>query len=180
MALNIEGVGIAATFELVITVMLIFKLLVFMGVMSPGFSMANFTKGGWSGRDSFGLVSIPYIFAAIPFTIWFFLAIECVAMAAEEAKDPKRCIPIAYTIGILTLVLLAVGVMLFAEHIKIGGQTLTANVVTMAMFAAILTYIMSILSLFKLRRSEPATERPFIAPFFQCSRRLRCWPPACA
>ena len=95
-----------------------------------------------------------------------FLAIEGVAMAAEEAKDPKRSIPTAYITVILTLVLLVVGVMLFAELIKIGGQTLTANVVTMAMFGAILTYIMNIMSLFKLRRSEPAAERPFIAPFF--------------
>lgn len=35
-------------------------------------------------------------------------------MAAEEAKDPDRSIPIAYIAGILTLVLLARGVMLFA------------------------------------------------------------------
>ena len=34
------------------------------------------------------------------------------AMAAEEAKNPKRSIPIAYVGGILTLVLLAFGVML--------------------------------------------------------------------
>ena len=47
------------------------------------------------------------MFASIPFAIWFFLAIEGVAMAAEEAKDPKRSIPIAYITGILTLVFLA-------------------------------------------------------------------------
>jgi len=261
MALNILGVRIAATFELVITVIAIFELLVFMGVVSPGFSMANFTKGGWSGQDSFSLAAIPGIFTAIPFAIWFFLAIEGVAMAAEEAKDPKRSIPTAYITGILTLVLLAIGVMLFAggsgdwtklanindplpqamkmivgensgwlhmlvwlglfglvasfhgiiigysrqifalaregylpgyfarlhsrfntphrailaggvigmaaiysdELIKIGGLTLTANIVTMAVFGAILMYIMSMLSLFKLRRSEPHMARPFVA-----------------
>jgi ethanolamine permease len=264
MALNILGVRIAATFELVITVIAIFELLVFMGVVSPGFSMANFVKGGWSGQDSFSLAAIPGIFTAIPFAIWFFLAIEGVAMAAEEAKDPKRSIPIAYITGILTLVVLAIGVMLFAggsgdwtklanindplpqamkmivgensgwlhmlvwlglfglvasfhgiiigysrqifalsreaylpgyfakvhprfktphraiiaggvigiaaiysdELIKIGGLTLTANIVTMAVFGAILMYIMSMLSLFKLRRAEPNMARPFIAPFF--------------
>lgn len=264
MALNILGVRIAATFELVITVIAIFELLVFMGVVSPGFSMANFTKGGWSGQDSFSLAAIPGIFTAIPFAIWFFLAIEGVAMAAEEAKDPKRSIPTAYITGILTLVLLALGVMLFAggsgdwtklanindplpqamkmivgensgwlhmlvwlglfglvasfhgiiigysrqifalaregylpgyfarlhsrfntphrailaggvigiaaiysdELIKIGGLTLTANIVTMAVFGAILMYIMSMLSLFKLRRSEPHMARPFVAPCF--------------
>ena len=54
------------------------------------------------------------ILGAVPFAIWFFLAIEGVAMAAEEAKNPRRSIPIAYITGILTLVVLAMGVMLFA------------------------------------------------------------------
>ena len=264
MALNIVGVQIAAMFELCVTLLAIFELLVFMGVVSPGFSMAHFTKGGWSGQDSFSLASIPGMFAAIPFAIWFFLAIEGVAMAAEEAKDPKRSIPIAYITGIITLVLLAIGVMVFAggagdwtklanindplpqamklivgEHsswlhmlvwlglfgliasfhgiilgysrqifalardgylpgyfakihprfktphrailaggvigiaaiysdqlITLGGQTLTANIVTMSVFGAITMYIISMLSLFRLRRSAPAMERPFRAPFY--------------
>ena len=264
MTLNIVGVQVAATFELLMTLLAIFELLVFMGVVSPGFSIANFTKGGWSGHDSFTLASIPGMFAAIPFAIWFFLAIEGVAMAAEEAKDPKRSIPIAYITGILTLVVLAVGVMVFAggagdwtklanindplpqamkvivgensnwlhmlvwlglfgliasfhgiilgysrqifalaregylphyfakihprfntphrailaggaigiaaifsdELVKIGGQTLTANIVTMSVFGAIAMYIISMLSLFKLRRSAPDMVRPFRAPFY--------------
>ncbi|MDB5851578.1 MAG: ethanolamine permease [Rhodoferax sp.] len=264
MALNIVGVQIAATFELVVTLFAIFELLVFMGVVSPGFSIANFTKGGWSGQDGFSLAAIPGMFAAIPFAIWFFLAIEGVAMAAEEAKDPKRSIPIAYITGILTLVVLAVGVMVFAggagdwtklanindplpqamklivgensnwlhmlvwlglfgliasfhgiilgysrqifalareaylpgyfakihprfktphrailaggvigiaaiysdQLITIGGQPLTANIVTMSVFGAILMYIVSMLSLFKLRRTAPNMVRPFRAPFY--------------
>jgi ethanolamine permease len=36
-----------------VTLLAIFELLVFMGVVSPGFSMANFVaKGGWSGRTA--------------------------------------------------------------------------------------------------------------------------------
>ena len=35
-------------------------------------------------------------------------------MAAEEAKEPHRSVPIAYIGGILTLVALALGVMVFA------------------------------------------------------------------
>ena len=70
-ALNIVGARIAATFELVVTVFAIFELLVFMGVVSPGFSMANFTKGGWSRQYSFSLAVIPGIFTAIPFASWF-------------------------------------------------------------------------------------------------------------
>jgi ethanolamine permease len=264
MALNIIGVQIAATFELFVTILAIFELLVFMGVVAPGFSVAHFVKGGWAGADSFSLASIPGIFAAIPFAIWFFLAIEGVAMAAEEAKDPKRSIPIAYVAGILTLVVLAIGVMVFAagvgdwtklanindplpqamkiivgessgwlhmlvwlglfgliasfhgiilgysrqifaqaragylpawlaevhprfktpyrailaggvvgiaaifsdEWLQFGGQTLTANIVTMSVFGALLMYVLSMVSLFKLRATEPKLARPYKAPFY--------------
>ena len=95
MTLNILGVSIAAAFELVVTVLAVAELLVFMGVVAPGFSFSNFALNGWAGANEFSLASIPGIFAAIPFAIWFFLAIEGAAMAAEEAKDPKRTIPLS-------------------------------------------------------------------------------------
>jgi ethanolamine permease len=114
MSLNILGVSIAATFELFVTILAIFELCVFMGVVAPGFSWENFVKGGWAGQDTFSWDAVPGMFAAIPFAIWFFLAIEGVAMAAEEARDPKKSIPRAYITGILTLLALAMGVMIFA------------------------------------------------------------------
>ncbi|MCW3638103.1 amino acid permease [Burkholderia cenocepacia] len=52
--------------------------------------------------------------AAIPFAVWFFGCIDGVAMAAEEARNPRRSIPRAYIGSIVTLVLLAFGVMIFA------------------------------------------------------------------
>ena len=94
-ALNWLGVSIAATFELVVTLLAIFELLMFMGVVSPGWSMANFVANGWAGTDTFNGAAVAGIFASIPFAIWFFLAIEGAAMAAEEAKDPHRTIPVA-------------------------------------------------------------------------------------
>lgn len=264
MTLNIVGVSLAASFELLITVVAIGELLIFMGVVSPGFEMANFVRGGWAGQDDFSMAAIPGMLAAVPFAIWFFLAIEGVAMAAEEAKDPRRSIPIAYIAGILTLVALAIGVMVFAggvgdwtrlsnindplpqamkaivgdnsswlhmlvwlglfgliasfhaiilgysrqifalaregylprmlaqihprlrtphravlagggvgiiaifsdSLVSFGGQTLTANIVTMAVFGAITMYLISMLSLFKLRRTAPGLVRPWRAPFY--------------
>ena len=258
--LNIIGVRIAATFELFVTILAIFELLVFMGVVSPGFSMSNFVANGWAGQNDFTMAAIPGMVAAIPFAIWFFLAIEGVAMAAEEAEDPKRTIPKAYIGGILTLLVLAIGVMIFAggagdwkalsnindplpqamkmivgEHsgwlhmlvwiglfgliasfhgiilgysrqifalsragympkyfgevndkfktphraiiagavvgvaaimgdsFQFAGQSLTANLITMAVFGAIVMYIVSMMSLFALRKNEPNLERPFAA-----------------
>jgi ethanolamine permease len=197
MMLNILGVAIAATFELFVTILAIVELCVFMGVVAPGFSAANFLKGGWAGHDTFSMAAIPGIFAAIPFAIWFFLAIEGVAMVAEEAKDPKKSIPRAYISGILTLVALAIGVMVFAGGA--GDWTKLANIndpLPQAMryivgdnsgwlhmlvwlglfglvasfhgtvFGAIVMYIISMASLFKLRRDMPDMERPFTAPFY--------------
>jgi ethanolamine permease len=126
MALNIAGVTIAATFELIVTVLAIGELLVFMGVVSGGFTWAHFTAGGWAGSDRPSVATIGGIFAAIPFAIWFFLAIEGAAMAAEEAKDPKRTIPRAYIGGILTLIALAFGTMIFAG--AVGDWKALANI----------------------------------------------------
>ncbi len=264
MGLNLIGVSVAATFELCVTILAIVELLVFMGVVAPGFSFANFVANGWAGSNEFSSSAVSGIFAAIPFAIWFFLAIEGAAMAAEEAKDPKRTIPVAFIAGILTLVVLAIGVMVFAggagdwsklanindplpqamkmivgdssgwlhmlvwlglfgliasfhgiimgysrqifalaragflpkslatvnkrfqtphwailaggvigilaifsdNLIVIGGLPLTANIVTMAVFGAIVMYIISMAALFKLRRTEPKLERPFTAPLY--------------
>ncbi len=262
--LNWVGVSIAATFELFVTLLAIFELLVFMGVVAPGWSMANFVANGWAGGSVLDGKAIAGIFASIPFAIWFFLAIEGAAMAAEEARDPHRTIPVAYTTGIVTLVVLAFGVMVFAggvgdwrtlanindplpqamkvvvgassgwlhmmvwiglfgliasfhgiimgysrqifalaragylpgyfaalsprfdtphralvaggvigvaaifsdEWISFGGQTLTANIVTMAVLGAIVMYLISMAALFKLRASEPNLHRPYRAPFY--------------
>ena len=81
------------------------ELLLFMAVVAPDFSVANLHKGplpnGWGGA-----------FAALPFAIWFYLAIEGVANAAEEARNPQRNVAIGFGAAIVTLVVLALGVFL--------------------------------------------------------------------
>ena len=69
MALNIAGMTIAAGFELVVTLIAIFELLVFMGVVAPAFSVAHFVKGGWSGAGNFSVATLAGIVAAIPFAL---------------------------------------------------------------------------------------------------------------
>lgn len=126
MAINILGVRIAASFELFITILAIIELFVFMSVVAPGFHLHFFLAGGWAGQEHLTTTTLYGMFKSVPFAIWFFLAIEGVAMAAEEAKEPSRSIPIAYLAGIGTLLLLAIGVMLFAGGV--GDWRLLANI----------------------------------------------------
>jgi len=104
-AINLLGIKESATFSIIITILAVLELLVFIGIAAPHFSYANFTADalpfGWSG-----------VFAALPFAIWFYLAIEGVAMVAEETENPKRDIPKGYLYGLLTLVILALAVMM--------------------------------------------------------------------
>jgi ethanolamine permease len=106
-ALNLLHLKHSARFETFVTVLAVIELLIFLVVVLPHFSWDNFSRDGFSG-GWFG------VFAAIPYAIWFFLAIEGVAMAAEEVQDPARNIPRGYLSGIATLVFLALGVMLAA------------------------------------------------------------------
>jgi ethanolamine permease len=52
------------------------------------------------------------------------------------------------------------------EWVSFGGQTLTANIVTMSVFGAIVMYITSMAALFRLRRTEPHMARSYRAPLY--------------
>ncbi len=111
-AINIFGVKTAAYFELGFTILAVGELLIFAGVCLPDFEVANLSKNalpnGYAG-----------VFAAIPFAIWFFLAIEGVANVAEEARDPKRSILIGFGSAILTLVVLCI--LTFVSAVGVDG-----------------------------------------------------------
>ena len=108
--INMLGIKESATFSLVVTLLAVGELLLYVGIIAPSFSYDTFVTDpmpfGWSG-----------VFAALPFAIWFYLAIEGVAMVAEEVEDPKRTISRGYILGILTLVILALAVMIFTGGI---------------------------------------------------------------
>jgi ethanolamine permease len=52
------------------------------------------------------------------------------------------------------------------QLITFGGQTLTANIVTMSVFGAILMYILSMVALFRLRSKQPDLHRSYKAPLY--------------
>jgi ethanolamine permease len=246
--INYLGVKESAIFSVFVTVLAVAELLLFMGIVSPHFKISNYLSHpmpfGWPG-----------VFAALPYAVWFYLAIEGVAMVAEEVKNPKRNIPKGYISGLATLIFLAFGVMIFTGGItdwhKLSGvsdplpeairyamgkqNNLTrifagiglfgliasfhgiilassrqvfamarsgymprflssvnhrfktphwalvaggvisfialftgtaAQIVEISVMGAIVMYMMSMISLFILRKKEPRLERPFVAPVY--------------
>jgi len=69
-------------------------------------------------------------------------------------------------VAILAGGIFGVAVIFSDDWIKIGGRTLSANIVTMSVLGAVIMYIVSMLSLFQLRKKEPFLERPFAAPCY--------------
>ncbi|MBC7693492.1 MAG: ethanolamine permease [Methylotenera sp.] len=254
-ALNIYGVRQSAAFELFITVIAVFELLLFAGIAVPHFTWTAFAQNplphGWSG-----------IFPAIPYAIWFYLAIEGIANVAEETKNPQKDLARGFGSAMITLIILALvtffssvgiqgweavvyapgttapsdsplpmalghvvgtgtvyyhllitigvcgllasfhGIILVAGRAtlefgrigyapKILGTTLetrqtpaaalllnmgvgmialftgkTAEIITISVFGALTMYVISLLALFKLRKSEPELVRPFKTPLY--------------
>jgi ethanolamine permease len=108
---NILGVGLAATFELVVTAFAAFELFLFFFLTAPHVDPAKLVTTPLVKDGAWG------VFSALPFAIWFYLALEGVAMSAEEVVDPKRDIPKGYIAGIVTLTVLAMGTLVCATGV---------------------------------------------------------------
>jgi ethanolamine permease len=66
------------------------------------------------------------IWAAIPFAMWFFLAIEGVPLAAEETSDPKRDLPRGLIGGIFVLLAFCALIMILGPG-GVGSEALKSN-----------------------------------------------------
>ncbi|MFI2212761.1 ethanolamine permease [Streptomyces sp. NPDC020141] len=109
--IHLWGVGEALRFSLIVTAIAVAALLIFAVGAFTEFSADRlddipvdpeaFGANSWL---PFGLLGI---WAAFPFGMWFFLGVEGVPLAAEEAKDPVRSMPRALALSLGVLVLLA-------------------------------------------------------------------------
>src|SRR5918999_1144876 len=114
--IHLYGVGEALKLMFAITAIAVVALLVFVIGMIPQFEVANLfdidptNAAGASSFLPFGLVGI---WAALPYAIWFFLAIEGVPLAAEESRDPERDMPKGLIAGMLALLLFAALILVF-------------------------------------------------------------------
>ncbi|MDN4517043.1 ethanolamine permease [Mycolicibacterium austroafricanum] len=112
--IHLSGVGEALKVMFVITAIALVGLVVFAVAAIPHFDSTNLTDiavtdaAGASALLPFGLLGI---WAAIPFAIWFFLAIEGVPLAAEETAEPERNVPKGIIAGMAVLLVTCVTVL---------------------------------------------------------------------
>ncbi len=127
-AINIRGVELTLKVGLAVTVLALLVLavfyvgaavsgafrweLLFNVAADPGQSQGWLPKG-WKG-----------VFAALPFAIWFYLAIEQLPLAAEEAQDAVRDMPRALILGIFTLLGLSLLTLVFNSGVGGGAAAI--------------------------------------------------------
>jgi ethanolamine permease len=120
--INVVGIEATMRFTVVINILALGILgFFFLSVLVSG----KFDASLWTnippdpGQSSFLPHGLAGIFPAIPFAIWFYLAIEELPLAAEESHDPKRDVPRATLWGLTTLV--ATGVLTLMLNTGVGG-----------------------------------------------------------
>jgi len=124
--LNIAGVETSFRFTVAITLLALAILVVFwVGALfhvdfhrfaldvAPDPGHSAWLPHGWRG-----------VLAALPFAIWFYLAIEELPLAAEEAHAPQRDLPVGLLAGLLTLVACAFLTLVLGASIAPGAAAL--------------------------------------------------------
>ncbi|MFI9812011.1 ethanolamine permease [Saccharothrix variisporea] len=158
---HLYGVGEALRLMFVITGIAVVALLAFVIGMVPKFDADKLFDIGGGSFLPFGVTGA---LGALVFAIWFFLAVEGVPLAAEEARDPKRDMPRGIIGAMLALLLFAGAILVFApggagsEALKgsnnplpdavraaYGGDNLLAQVVNYVGLAGLVASFFSII-----------------------------------
>jgi ethanolamine permease len=121
--LNFMGIETTMRFTVVICLASLAILVVFFIGAIPNVDFDRWAIGdqGWFTENWRG------VFYALPFAIWFYLAIEELPLAAEESADPKRDIPRGTIYGLLTLVVFGFGVLFLNSSIEPGSEKLAES-----------------------------------------------------
>lgn len=127
--IHLSGVGEALKVMFVITGIALAGLVIFAIAAIGSFDVANLTDiapTDAAGASSFLPFGYLGIWAAVPFAIWFFLAIEGVPLAAEEAKDPARNVPRGIIAAMAVLVVTGATVLVLAAGAG-GAEVISAS-----------------------------------------------------
>jgi len=122
--LNMIGVEASFRFSVFICLAALAILVVFWVGAVPNLDFQNQaidSVGGWFPEGVSG------VFFAIPFAIWFYLAIEELPLAAEESHDPKRDIPRGTIYGLFTLIVAAFLTLFLSAGIAPGSDQISES-----------------------------------------------------
>ncbi|PXY21953.1 ethanolamine permease [Prauserella flavalba] len=116
--IHLYGVGEALRLMFAITAVAVLALAAFVIGMIPKFSVDKLfdivPDDAAAGASEFLPFGFAGAMAALVYGIWFFLAIEGVPLAAEEARDPERDMPRGIIAGMAVLVVFAALILLIA------------------------------------------------------------------
>jgi ethanolamine permease len=125
-AANVAGVALTFRLTVAVTLAALAILAVFALGALPHVDLARFALDvpptpegsawlpfGWQG-----------VLAALPFAIWFYLGIEELPLAAEEAHAPERDLPKGLVLGLATLIVCAFATLVIAAGAPPGAHAL--------------------------------------------------------
>ena len=127
--IHLIGVGEALKAMFVITAIALVALVAFAFGMFSHFDSSNLfdiVPDGSAGSSAFLPFGFSGVIGALVFGIWFFLAIEGVPLAAEEAADPKKDMPKGIIVGMGVLIVTGLTVLFLAPG-GAGSQMIGAS-----------------------------------------------------
>ncbi|WP_067547790.1 ethanolamine permease [Nocardia crassostreae] len=128
--IHLAGAGEALKVMCAITVVALVGLVIFVIASWGKFDPANLTDIAVDpnavGSSSFLPFGVFGIWAAVPFAIWFFLAVEGVPLAAEEAREPEKNVPKGIIAAMLVLMVTG-GAVLVLSTGALGADKLSQS-----------------------------------------------------
>ncbi|MFP8874765.1 MAG: ethanolamine permease, partial [Myxococcota bacterium] len=127
--LNISGVEIAFRFTVIITLLALLILAVFWVGALPHVDFEYFALDvpPDPGASRWLPHGIRGVFAALPFAVWFYLAIEQLPLAAEESHAPAKDMPRGILLALLTLTGCAFLTLVLSSSIAPGADALGSS-----------------------------------------------------
>lgn len=123
------GAGEAMKLMMVISGLAVFAIILTAVVLAPEFNselLFNITPE--PGQSTFLPMGFYGVWAALPFAMWLFLAVEGVPLAAEEAKNPAKDVPKGIIAAMLFLIITALLVVVLLSG-AVGADVIGASAV---------------------------------------------------
>jgi ethanolamine permease len=124
-AVNVAGAALTFRVSMAITMLAALVLLFFYGgaLATGAFRWSNALNiPPDPGASAFLPKGLYGVFAALPYAVWFYLAIEQLPLSAEESYDVERDMPRALKWGMATLLALSLGTLVLNSGVGPGAK----------------------------------------------------------